>query len=299
MPSGAKKRKAARKKLEKEAHTTINNGSHSSQGSDDPRSHSERDRDVVDVEREGKFEGSEVNDQGEGNIAGEVKQQKENFDDDVRADDNSRKFTSVASKISSSSSSTSSSSDDDEVTVEKEEPEEAVTPDDSVLASMENLVDDYVEESIPVEESVKEVVSLPEESSIVSESVPVDQSLTSDVIESGQKEFVDEVLRPSDEKSEVVSAVVDLVQAKVEEKVSPAGDGGSENTSESVGVLVRDTEGSLPQSSGVKAVDNGKMPETHKYAEEEPLLSAAPLPVQRTSVFSCCGLLEVFSGGSR
>ncbi|KAH9627297.1 hypothetical protein KSS87_013542 [Heliosperma pusillum] len=273
-------------------------------GSDDPRSHSERSSDV-DVEREGKFEEGVVNDRGddgekelslgEGNIAEEMKQQKKGSDDD------SREFTSVASKISSSSSSTSSSSDDEEVTVEKEETEETVTPDDSVVASMENLVGDFGEESIPVEESVKEVVSLPEESSTstVSESVPVDQSLTSDVIESGVKEFVDEVLRPSDDKSEVVSGVIDLVQTKVEEKVSPAGDGGSENTFESVGVLVRDSEGLLPQSSGVKDVDNGKLPETHKYAEEEPLLSPAPLPVQRTSVLSCCGLFEVFSGGSR
>ncbi|KAL9224935.1 hypothetical protein vseg_000913 [Gypsophila vaccaria] len=318
MPSGAKKRKAAKKKLEKEGpNFTINNGSHShSQGSDDPQCHDERNSG-------GGVEGDDVknHDEGvkevgfEGGSVGE-----DGFDDVIdHANDAAGEFQNCTDKSSSSSSSStssrssrsgsSSSLGDVEVVLEKEtpartesgevEPQEEIfatpcaeveIPAEFVKESIEIPFQESVEETISTEEMVKQVVSLPQET------VPFGDSSTSDVIESGVK--------PLDEKTEAASGVVHLLQAETEEKVIPVVDGGSENTTEPVGVTVGEDEVLLPQSSGVKAAegcclgDDGKVTETHKYTEDEPLLSSAPMPVRRTSFMNCCGLFEVFAGGS-
>ncbi|XP_074269726.1 uncharacterized protein LOC141592797 [Silene latifolia] len=283
MPSGAKKRKAAKKKLQKKVHNnnSSNKGSDSlSQGSDDPRSYDERDNGGVEVEREGNVEG------------GGVKNHDEEGAKEVRfVEGNGVRETKKGNNKSSSSSSgsSSSSSDNDEVEERSQEPESG-----NVEASIENsgasaVVNEAVEESIPLEESVKEVVSLPQASTIVSENV----------IESGLNQNVEEILQPLDGKIDVPSKMENIV-----EKVIPVVDRRAENISELVSVTVRHDEGLLPQSSGVKDVegccanDDCKASETHKYAEQQPLLSSAPITVRRTSWMDCCGLFEVFSGGS-
>ncbi|KAH9627371.1 hypothetical protein KSS87_001210 [Heliosperma pusillum] len=278
MPSGAKKRKAAKKKLQKKVHnfTSSNKGSDShSQGSDGPRSHDERDNDGAEVERERNDgvvvknhdeEGAKEVGFGEGNGVRE-----------------SKKGNNKSSSSSSGSGSSSSSSDDDVVEERSQEPESG-----NVDASIENsgvltVVNEVVEESIPVEESVKEVVSLPQVSTIVSENV----------IESGLKQNVEEILQPFDEKIDVASKMENIV-----EKVIPVLDRDVQNTSELVSGTVRYDEGLLPQSSGVKALegccadDDCKASETNKNVEQQPLLSSAPITVRRTSWMDCCGLFE-------
>ncbi|KAL9232236.1 hypothetical protein vseg_007366 [Gypsophila vaccaria] len=271
MPSGAKKRKAAKKKLQRKAN---NNESHSnSQGSTDPKSYDERKNDSVVVEREENVEGG---------IA-EVS---------IHTDDVGRNGNNKSSSGSSSSGS-GSSSDDDEVVAEKDKSKEPGLG--KVEASVGNagvseVVDGSFEESIPEEESIKQVVSLPQVSPTVTESVAVDSSLTSDVLESGMQQNVG-------------SGVKNIADKVINVKDGCSG-GCCKDTSEPESVTGRDGEGLLPQSSGVKAVeecytgDESKAPETQKYVEEQPLLPSAPLPVRRTSWIGCCGLFEVFSGGA-
>lgn len=294
MPSGAKKRKAAKKKLQKQSQI---NGAHPQQGNDDPKTHDERgESDDGEVEREtcekdvgnNGEEGTEKLRLGEANAAETDREVKpeENFNDvTVDAGDSSREPQNVDASGEHRSSS-SSSSEDDEVAVEKEKEkpvaaelekleeqgqsslQEAALSDETlkpsadyvpVAASGENSVTsevayNLVEESIPVEESVKEVVSSPRESNVMTESVPLENPTPIEMVKSELKQNVDEVLALLNEK-EVFSAVKDMVQDKFETKVVPIGDGSSGNSSGLVDTTVKDDESLLPQSSGVTTVD--------------------------------------------
>ncbi|XP_021764172.1 uncharacterized protein LOC110728811 [Chenopodium quinoa] len=309
MPSGAKKRKAAKKKAQKQAHNT--DGSHL-QGIDETKSHDERESDGGEGERESSEErGVSKNEEGEQNVAEFSKEAKlkENYDDDevrVNVEDDVR-GTKNGKHKSSSSSSSGSSSDDDEIAVEKEKsvvsevqsslPE--ASREDSVISE---VVYGSVEESIPVEESVKQVVSLPQEVKTESVSADVEDPVITHVIESEKKQNLDEVLSAG-EKQTVSPGVTEFLQEKIEKKIIQAQEEGPRNQSESADITARNGEG-LPQSSGVTSADacfednHVKESETQKYVEEQPLAPSAPLPVRRTSLMNCCGLLEVFSGGA-
>uniref|UniRef100_A0A7C9AR07 Uncharacterized protein n=1 Tax=Opuntia streptacantha TaxID=393608 RepID=A0A7C9AR07_OPUST len=339
MPSGAKKRKAAKKKLQKEAHK---NGAHHQSGNDDARSHDERDSDGGEVEREPSEEGTVENYEegakevslGEENAeetAGEVKAEEKLNDVSVEAEDVAGESRNGDASVEHKSSSSSSCSDDD-VAVEKEKPvilesgaaehqgenspPEVVVSEDTPKP-VENVpevvfsgnsapsegVHNSTEESIPVEESLKQVVSLPLESSLVTESVLVESAMASETSEAELKQKVEEVLPASIEKDKISSAVTVLMEETIETKVIQVVERGFENLPEPVDVTARENEALLPQSSGVTAERNGgsdhvKESEKHKYSDEQPLVSSAPLPVRRTSWMNCCGLLEVFSGGS-
>lgn len=302
MPSGAKKRKAAKKKAQKEAHHNNNNnyGSHL-QGIDEAKSHDERDSDGGEGERESSEEravseeggnGVNLGDQNVSEFSKEAKLEENYGDAVVNVEDDVRVTKNGGHKGSSSSSSSSSgSSDDDEVAVEEENPVVSEVQSSLPEASRENpviseAVYGSVEESIPVEESVKQVVSLPQEANTKSDGVAVENLMISHVIESGMNHNLDEVLPSAEEKDKVIQAV----------------DGDPEKLSESVDITAKDGEGLLPQSSGVMSADaccgddHVKESETHKYVEEQHLISSAPLPVRRTSWMNCCGLFEVFSG---
>uniref|UniRef100_A0A803MDK8 Uncharacterized protein n=1 Tax=Chenopodium quinoa TaxID=63459 RepID=A0A803MDK8_CHEQI len=275
MPSGAKKRKAAKKKAQKQAHNS--DGSHL-QGIDETKSHDERESDG---ERESSEERGVSRKNEEGNKNGKHK--------------------------SSSSSSSGSSSDDDEIAVEKEKSVVSEVHGSLPKASRENPVIseaayDSVEESIPVEESVKQVVSSPQELKTGSESADVEDQVITHVIESEKKQNLDEVLSSAGEKQTVSPGVTEFLQEKIEKKIIQAQEG-PRNQSESADITARNGEG-LPQSSGVTSADacfednHVKESETQKYVEDQPLAPSAPLPVRRTSLMNCCGLLEVFSGGA-
>lgn len=339
MPSGAKKRKAAKKKLQKEAHK---NGAHPQSGNDDPKSHDESDG--GEVEREPSEEGT-VENREEG--AKEVRLEDENAEEtvgEVKAEDKLNDVSDEAedvawephngdASVEHKSSSSSSSSDDEEVAVEKEKPvalepgeaehrgessppevvvsEETPKPVENVpeAVSSENSVPsegvhNSTEESIPVEESVKQVVSLPPESNLMTESVPLENPTVSETSDAELKQRVEDVLAPSDEKDKISSSVTGLIVETIETKVIQVVERGFENLPEPVDVTTRENEPLLPQSSDVTTVernggsDHVKEAEKHKYSEEQPLVSSAPLPLRRTSWMNCCGLLDVFSGGS-
>lgn len=314
MPSGAKKRKAAKKKLQKEAHNTNSNDKDVSniQGTDNAKTHDERESDGVNNNHEEGDKEVRLGDENVGEYSKEVKSDEYFNDVNVNAEDDFRGSKNGKHKSSSSSS---SSSEDDEVPIEKGEVStEKVKPvvaeagevehqvsssfpevsrDTPVISEVYNLI----EEKIPFEESVKQVVSMPQEAISGSESVAVDNSTTSHVVDSGLKQKLD------DEKDKVSSGVTDFVQEKIETKVIQVVDEGPGNVSESVDNTARDGEG-LPESCDVRSADaccednHVNESETHKYVEEQPLISSAPLPVRRTSLMNCCGLFEVFSGGA-
>ncbi|XP_021722497.1 pre-mRNA-splicing factor SPP381-like [Chenopodium quinoa] len=308
MPSGAKKRKAAKKKAQKQAHNS--DGSHL-QGIDETKSHDERESDG---ERESSEERgvSRKNEEGEQNVAEFSKEAKlkENYDDDdeVRVNiEGDVRGNKNGKHKSSSSSSSGSSSDDDEIAVEKEKSVVSEVHGSLPKASRENPVIseaayDSVEESIPVEESVKQVVSSPQELKTGSESADVEDQVITHVIESEKKQNLDEVLSSAGEKQTVSPGVTEFLQEKIEKKIIQAQEG-PRNQSESADITARNGEG-LPQSSGVTSADacfednHVKESETQKYVEDQPLAPSAPLPVRRTSLMNCCGLLEVFSGGA-
>lgn len=299
MPSGAKKRKAAKKKLQKETHNSTNNnyGSHS-KGNDNGKSHDERESDGGEGERESFKEVRNVQEfssEGKGNTGESYNDVMVNTEDDGRESKNGQ-------HENSSSSSSSSSSDDEEVAVEKEKPVVAEASGENPVIS--EVVCDSVEESIPVEESVKQVVSLPQEPDVGSESAAVKNSMISHVVESGLKQNCDEVLPSADEKDKVSSGVTEFLQEEIETKVIQVKEEVPGNLSGSVDIAARDGDGLLPPSSGVIPADacyednHVKESETHKYVEEQPLVSSAPLPVRRTSWMNCCGLFEAFSGAA-
>ncbi|KAL2930697.1 Multidrug resistance-associated protein 1 [Bienertia sinuspersici] len=306
MPSGAKKRKAAKKKLQKEAHNTTNKDVSQPQGTDNAKSYDERE---TDGERNASGEKEELNlgEQSVGEYSNELKPE-ENSDDVMNAEDDADKTKNGKHKSCSSSS---SSSEDDEVPIEKEKPVMSETGElkqqvlsSSSEVSMENPVISNVyssiEERIPFEESVKQVLSLPQEES--TESAAIDDSMISHVLRSEVKQKMDEVLPSADEKDKLSSGVKDFVLEKLDTKVIQIVDEGVGNLSESADITPRD-EG-LPESCDVRSADaccednHAKESETQKYIEEQPLISSATLPVQRTSWMNCCGLFEVFSGGA-
>ncbi|CAO2823453.1 unnamed protein product [Amaranthus hypochondriacus] len=313
MPSGAKKRKAAKKKLQKEAHNTTNyHGSHSLGTENDNKSQDERESDGGEGERESSQE-HVMNSHEEGlmeeslaeqNVAEFSKEVKseEGFNDvEVNVEDDVRETKNGEHKDSSSSSS-SSGSDDDEVTVETEQVESSLPETSMENPVISEVMYSLVEESIPVEESVKQVVSVLEEVNAENESASGENSLSSNVIESESKQNFDEVLQSTDEKEKVSSGLNDHLQEKIETKVIQVVDESSGKLSGLVDIAPREGE-NFPQSSVVTsavACDDNHVNEskTQKYVEEQPLVSSAPLPVRRTSWMNCCGLFEVLSGGA-
>lgn len=287
MPSGAKKRKAAKKKLQKQADNnkkgTNFDGSHSlGTDNDNDKSYDERESDVGEGERESSEE-PVLNNHAE---IKEVRLDEQNVmnsevDVQVGADvDSVSETKNGIHKRSSSSSSSSSSSENNEVIIENEKPE--VVED---VVEVEQTIPSSFSETIPIEESVKNVVSFPNESNIESE----------------KKENSDEVVPSIDEKENSSSKVTNFVE-NIETKVIQVVSEGSKK-------LLDDSkqnngEGLFPQSCGVRDTDvssgdnHVKELETHKYVEEKPLISSVPLPVRRTSWTNCCGLFEVFSGGA-
>lgn len=305
---------------------------------------SRRESDGGEVEREPSEEGTVENreegakevrleDENAEETVGEVKAEDKLNDVSDEAEDVAWEPHNGDASVEHKSSSSSSSSDDEEVAVEKEKPmvlelaeaehrgessppevvvsEETPKPVENVpeAVSSENSVPsegvhNSTEESIPVEESVKQVVSLPLESNLMTESVPVENPTVSETSDAELKQRVEDVLAPSDEKDKISSAVTGLIVETIETKVIQVVERGFENLPEPVDVTTRENEPLLPQSSDVTTVernggsDHVKEAEKHKYSQEQPLVSSAPLPLRRTSWMNCCGLLDVFSGGS-
>ncbi|GAB4831553.1 hypothetical protein Ancab_005564 [Ancistrocladus abbreviatus] len=288
MPSGAKKRKAAKKKMKKVAH----NGNHitvnHSQENEEPRSHDERESDSGEVEREEEDEKREIDGEGDTDreeVVRETISREENVVDvgmEVKPEvdvDDVVKMTphgdpSVENGISSS-----------EVAAEKEQPVveevEELRGQDYVLpvsvpyervvkpaeyqpemaagamggTSVEE-VSNVLEERISDVESVKQVVPLVEEVNLVAESAPV-EILVSDVIDPELKENVNGVLQSLDEKDKVSSITTDFQPEKIEEAVTHVVADDSVKSSTIVGFPETENEDKVPklESPGAQVFD--------------------------------------------
>ena len=229
---------------------------------------------VMNSHEEGLMEES-LGEQNVAEFSKEVKSEEGSNDVEVNVEDDIRETKNGEHKGSNSSSSSSSSgSDDEEVVVETEQVQSSLPETSMENPVISEVVYSSVEESIPVEESVKQVVSVSEEVNAENESASVENSLSSNVIESESKQNFDEVLQSSEEKENVSSGLNDHLQEKIETKVIQVVDESSGELSGSVDIAPREGE-SFPQSSIVTSVDaccddnHVKESKTQKYVEEQ------------------------------
>lgn len=262
MPSGAKKRKAAKKK---QVHNPSSTSPHQENDSQDPL--------VEVVKREASSSEDKAKDvhEEEGNV--EIK---------------------TGSKSSSSSSSSDSSDDESQVVdknvvilepapvqsvpvIESQVPEEispiveAVKPVDSLLDEVSQVFDDIKNEEkkdLVVEETP---VVVEEPTIVVSESGSKDDCPTSSVVvESAVKENEVEKLPLSDEK---VSSEPEYVTSSTPPKDS---------------------------ISEVPGADCANETDTVEHSDKQATVASNPLAVQKTTSWkSCCGIFELFSGSQR
>ncbi|PPD84072.1 hypothetical protein GOBAR_AA37111 [Gossypium barbadense] len=95
-----------------------------------------------------------------------------------------------------------------------------------------------------------------------------------------------------------VSVVVEPGLKESEEKLLPSSNGVSQvELGENEGKNVSSSATSTAESSTV--VENPQHLESHDHSEKQPLVASTPPVVQRTSLFSCCGLLDVLTGSGR
>ncbi|GAB4827267.1 hypothetical protein Ancab_034154 [Ancistrocladus abbreviatus] len=278
MPSGAKKRKVAKKKIRKEAHKS-NHGTFNHSQENEPRSYDERDSDG-EIEREEEdekreFDGEDDTDpeevvkeaiSGEENVVDVLRQVQSEVDVDDAVNDTPHGDPSVENGIYGS-----------EVTVQKEKAEveeleelrgqdytlPESMPDDAVGKPAEYLlpeaaigtirgasveeVSDAIVERIPDVESVKQVVSLPEDVNLVTESAAVENLVISNVLEPELKVNGNEVLQLLEEKDKVSSITTDVQPEKIEEEVIPISADDSVKSSTIIGFLERENEDKVPK----------------------------------------------------
>ncbi|KAL4331818.1 hypothetical protein GQ457_07G029960 [Hibiscus cannabinus] len=324
MPSGSKKRKAAKKKKEQAANTINSSTNSIPHGNGDPRSQDERESDDGDVgspasqgdhnhqhpfnqrEEEGKGGPSPIQlhvaeeKSVEGGIRDAENTERSGSDDVVavkfekelrpKEDFESTLVTvkHIEHDKSSSSSSTSSSSDDESQASEKKSKEEAY--------NFGSEVTSYGNEDKPatlMSEDVPKVVEK-EAVGIVNSNSAVGTANVDNLIKTALsvQEEVDNASEVSANKS--VPDVVEPGLKGSEEKLLPSTNGVSR-------LGLGENEGKISSSSGTSAesstvVDKTQHFESHDHSEKQPFVASTPPMVQRTSVLSCCGLFDVFTG---
>ncbi|GLT52561.1 hypothetical protein SLA2020_258940 [Shorea laevis] len=327
MPSGAKKRKAARKKMEKETNSTSpsstdnNNNTH---GHDDPKSQDERDSDGGEVgspasqdHRNHHHPFSEGDQESEkrdtspfqsfvsgSNSMEEIPKKAESTEilgqhHDVvvkierQLDDEDLDRRDVSIEHVEHDRSSSSSSSDDESQASEKKLEETH---DSTSEPISNS-----DEGKPANSQHEDVVQITENVSFGLVEVDNDTIAAAETVFVGKvvepilstPEEVNPVIESSSINSSVVSEAVELRLKENEEKLLPKSNGVN-------GVQSEGNEGKmLPPSSGltgetsnvVENIQESEIPE-----EKQPLVASTPPVVRRTSWLSCCGLFDVLSG---
>ncbi|XVF40224.1 hypothetical protein PTKIN_Ptkin01aG0094500 [Pterospermum kingtungense] len=322
MPSGSKKRKAAKKKKEQAANTTNSSTNNNPSGNDDSKSQDERDSDGGDVgspasqddrnhqhpfgkgEEEEKRElpsvQSHVTEDNVEETTGDAKSTEKIGLDDVgvkverewepKGDLESTDVTvhHVEYDKKSSSRSSRSSSDDESQTFEKKPKEESYNLDSEVTS--------YGNEDKPVT-VISEVVL-----KVAGNETPGDIDGNSAVGTAVVDKLVKTVLPVTQEvghsteisANKSVSDVVESGLKESEEKLLPSSNGTSRV----------ELEGNNFSSSGIPTAESSNEEKNqdsgpHDYSEKQPLAASTPSVVQRTSLFSCCGLFDVFTGSGR
>ncbi|XP_007025205.2 PREDICTED: serrate RNA effector molecule homolog [Theobroma cacao] len=331
MPSGAKKRKAAKKKKEQAANNINSSTNNNPHGNDDPKSQDERDSDGGDVgspasqddqNHQNAFsQGREEGKSAPSSVQSYVTEDK-SVEEAARDLDSTEKLgldDVVAVKIdkelepkedmestrviiqhvehdkssSSSSRSSSSSSDDESEASEKKSKEEAFNfvPE----ATSYNIEDKSA--TIMSEEVVK--VAENEKLGDVDSNSAVETAAVDNLVKTvlSVPEEVDHAVEISLKKS-VVSDVVEVGLKESEEKLLPSTNGFSRDELEgNEGKIFPLSSTSTAESSNVaeKIQESG----TPDYSEKQPFVASTPPMVQRTSVLSCCGLFDIFTGSGR
>ncbi|GAB2299037.1 hypothetical protein Dimus_033111 [Dionaea muscipula] len=260
MPPGAKKRKAAKKMMQKEKthnRTSANTTGSRSHENDEVKSFEERDTDGAEVVREEEDEKKAVIDEGdveeetrevglqEETVVHTILEKMENAIEttleevkaeiasvaEVNHDDRPLKGSLAADPATENGIPVELSVDDDEVAVGKEE---VVVEEEKELSSLQEVngvppgasiedVLDLIEERIVDDKPANmQVVPPPEEVSSITESTPAETSEIVDVVESELKENGNEVPPESPSvKGEVQSVPKDSPPEEIETKVTP------------------------------------------------------------------------------
>ncbi|XVE51537.1 hypothetical protein DITRI_Ditri02bG0049900 [Diplodiscus trichospermus] len=307
MPSGAKKRKAAKKKMEQAANS-INSSINNPHGNDDPKSQDERDSDVGspssqdDRSHQHPFsQGGEEEKRGPSSVQSHATEksveettadaestEKSGLDDVIAVKFEKELGTKedfestdvliqhVEGEKNSSSSSSRSSSDDESQAFEKKSKEVTSYSDEDKSAEVVKVAENEILGDV-ASNAVVETAAFDNLGKTVAEKVNHATEISSnksvsDVVESGLKESEEKLLPSSNG-----TASVEL--AGNQGNFFPASD---TPTAESSNVVE-------------KTQDSGR----HDYSEKQPLVASTPPVVQRTSIFSCCGLFDVFTGSGR
>lgn len=317
MPSGAKKRKAAKKKKEQAFNninpSTINNPL----GNDDPRSQDERDSDGGDAGSPASHDGH--NHQHSFGQGGDEERSQSHLTEEKSVEEAAKDAKSTersglddvdvkivkewepnkdlesthvsiqhVDRDKSSSTSSNSSSDDESQAFEKKSNEETC-----------NLGSDAA--SYSTEDKSATVLS--EEVLKVAENNTLENADSNSAVETVA---VDNLVKnmssvPEEVEFSAKNSVPDVVESGLkenEEKLLPSSNGVS-------GVELEGVEGKNFPSSGIPTAETSNVAEKnhasgpHGYPEKQPLVAPTPPPVQRTSWLSCCGLFEVFTGSGR
>ncbi|XP_059669291.1 uncharacterized protein LOC132314443 [Cornus florida] len=350
MPSGAKKRKAAKKK--KENNPNISNIATHSQGDDGQKTHDEKESDGSERsspmsqdhhDRQHSFSEGQEEDVEKRETTSSVRsfvtenkstigidhnngESRNNEEGDVPKDNFESKNASIeyveSAREARDGRSSSSSSDDESrvydkkiVVVEsgksKDEasnsiPESvtsvnSVKPVDSLPEVVPQVVDgvplskayNTVVESAPI--GVSDKLSFSEEAVQVAESAPIENSVPTDVAdENGEK-----MSSIENKGSEVPSAVMGSQIKEVSpstEHAAASSDVKGFAPQENKDKLMSFNPPGVDTSSGAEHIKDTEVPEC---SESQPLVDSAPQVVQTTSLKSCCGLFEVFTGSAR
>ncbi|XP_019055262.1 PREDICTED: uncharacterized protein LOC104608951 isoform X2 [Nelumbo nucifera] len=314
MPSGAKKRKAAKKK---EQVANIQSPTNS-QGNDDLKTHDEKESDsgyASSPTSEDHHHALEEEEEEEnkdysalGSVAADTKAMEESINGstgegenkhkveavevlevvrELKPDENSEGTDVVIEHVeyakdsrdggSSGDAGSSSTSSDDE----SQKPR--VVEKNSSVTESEILVEEKGEggETLPPVESVEPVVALSEGVSQILEaaSESVDNTETTEVVVPKEKE---EQPLPSSDETSGVSGVIDLASKENEGNVLPSIDAPPVETSKAVVSDEHHVQPQIPESSETQQVER-----------------SAPPAVQPTSWKSCCGLFDVLTGSNR
>ncbi|KAK9022802.1 hypothetical protein V6N11_003041 [Hibiscus sabdariffa] len=324
MPSGSKKRKAAKKKKEQAANTINPSTNSIPHGNGDPRSQDERESDDGDVgspasqgdhnhqhpfsqkEEEGKGGPSPIQlhvaeeKSAEGSIRDAENTDRSGSDDVVavkfekelkaKEEFESTLVTVKHVEHDKSSSSSSSSSDDESQASEKKSKEEAYNFGSEVTSyGNEDKPATLMSEEVPKVVENEAVGIVNSNSAVGLGTANVDNLLKTAL---SVQEEVDNASEVSANKS--LPDVVEPGLKGSEEKLLPSTNGVSR-------LGLGENEGKISSSSDTSAEsstvgDKTQHFESHDHSEKQPLVASTPPMVQRTSVLSCCGLFDVFTG---
>ncbi|GMI91629.1 hypothetical protein HRI_002832200 [Hibiscus trionum] len=321
MPSGSKKRKAAKKKKEQAANNIISSTNNIPHGNGDPRSQDERESDDGDVgspasqgdhnHRHSFNQREEDGKRGPSPIQLHVAEEKsaevaisdaENTERSGSADVVAVKIekelgpkedlesTLVTVKHIEHDKSSSSSSDDESQASEKKSKEEAYNFGSKVTV--------YGNEDKPTTVMSEEVLTVVENEAVRNDNsnsavgtADVDNLVKTALSEQEEVDHATEVFA-----NKPVPDVVEPGLKGSEEKLLPSSNGVSRlELGENEGKI--SSSGASAESSTV--LDKTQHFESHDHSEKQPLVASIPPVVQRTSMFSCCGLFDAFTGSGR